>query len=35
MNKIYDYGAKLEDPSSLGAALNREGLGSYGASTPV
>jgi hypothetical protein len=33
MNKIHDYGAKLEDPTSLGAALSRQGLGSYGASS--
>lgn len=35
MNKIHDYGAKLEDPTSLGVALNRQGLGTYGASAPA
>jgi hypothetical protein len=31
MNKIHDYGGKLEDPSSLGGAMTGAGLGGYGA----
>jgi hypothetical protein len=29
MNKIHDYGGKLEDPTSLGAAMTGSGIGSY------
>jgi hypothetical protein len=30
MNKIHDYGGKLEDPRGLGAAMSAGGLGTYG-----
>lgn len=30
MNKIHDYGGKLEDPTTLGAALTGSGMGGYG-----
>jgi hypothetical protein len=29
MNKIHDYGGKLEDPTTLGAAMTGSGMGSY------
>ncbi|WIA16386.1 hypothetical protein OEZ86_007875 [Tetradesmus obliquus] len=30
MNKIHDYGGKLEDPTTLGGAMTGAGLGGYG-----